>query len=218
LRRTTCVARTAAPAQGSAAELWQSRSTRAGRSALLRERARAALSPRAPETRRSSQERVPKRSEGPPARAPRIVPKREQPPEEIFRAQNRAATAPRSGGAAQQFQPTKRSTVVSRTLILVKPDAFERGPDRRGPRPLRAQGPAHRGPKKMRGMKVSPTSTTPSTARSPSFGELVAFITRPVGRPVLEGEEPCGRLAADRGDPTRSEAAPGSIAATIGSR
>ena len=81
-------------------------------------------------------------------------------------------------------------------------------PDRRGDRPLRAQGPAHRGAEAdARSSASSPRSITREHASKPFFAELIEFITRgPLVAMVLEGEERGRRPhASDRRDqPARS--------------
>ena len=91
---------------------------------------------------------------------------------------------------------------MSRTLILVKPDAFERALTGEVDRPLRAQGSAHRRPEVDAGGRGDrQPSTTPSTAEKPFFGELVPSSPAAAGGDGVRGREAVPpRAAADRRD------------------
>jgi nucleoside-diphosphate kinase len=101
---------------------------------------------------------------------------------------------------------------VTRTLILVKPDAFERGLtgevlarfERKGMRPVA-----------MKLMVVDEEFANrhyAEHAEKPFFGELVTFITRgPLVAMVMEGEEAVDAARQVIGATNPLEAAPGSI-------
>jgi nucleoside-diphosphate kinase len=101
---------------------------------------------------------------------------------------------------------------VSRTLVLVKPDAFERGLtgevlarfERKGMRPVA-----------MRLMVVEEELANRHYAEhteKPFFGELISFITRgPLVAMVLEGTDAVDAVRQVIGATNPLEAAPGSI-------
>jgi nucleoside-diphosphate kinase len=101
---------------------------------------------------------------------------------------------------------------VSRTLILVKPDAFERGLtgevltrfERKGLRPVA-----------MKLMAVEEDLANRHYAEhteKPFFGELISFITRgPLAAMVLEGTDAVATARQVIGATNPLEAAPGSI-------
>ena len=93
-------------------------------------------------------------------------------------------------------------------------------PDRRGHRPLRAQGPDDRRAEAHDRRRASwPSSTTPSTASKPFFGDLVDFITGgPLVAMVLEGHEAVTAARQVIGATNPLEAAPGSIRGDFGAR
>jgi nucleoside-diphosphate kinase len=101
---------------------------------------------------------------------------------------------------------------LSRTLILVKPDAFERGLtgevitrfERKGLRPVAM--------KQMQADEAIANEHYAEHAEKPFFGELVAFITRgPLVAMVLEGDEAVSAARQLIGATNPLEAAPGSI-------
>jgi nucleoside-diphosphate kinase len=101
---------------------------------------------------------------------------------------------------------------VSRTLVLVKPDAFERGLtgevlarfERKGMRPVA-----------MRLMVVEEELANRHYAEhteKPFFGELISFITRgPLVAMILEGTDAVDAVRQVIGATNPLEAAPGSI-------
>jgi nucleoside-diphosphate kinase len=101
---------------------------------------------------------------------------------------------------------------VSRTLILVKPDAFDRGLtgealtrfERKGLRPVA-----------MKLMTVADDLANRHYAEhteKPFFGELISFITRgPLVAMVLEGDDAVAAARQVIGATNPLEAAPGSI-------
>jgi nucleoside-diphosphate kinase len=101
---------------------------------------------------------------------------------------------------------------LSRTLILVKPDAFERGLtgevitrfERKGLRPVAM--------KQMQADETIANEHYAEHTEKPFFGELVAFITRgPLVAMVLEGDEAVSAARQLIGATNPAEAAPGSI-------
>jgi nucleoside-diphosphate kinase len=101
---------------------------------------------------------------------------------------------------------------LSRTLILVKPDAFERGLtgevitrfERKGLRPVAM--------KQMQADEAIANEHYAEHTEKPFFGELVAFITRgPLVAMVLEGDEAVSAARQLIGATNPLEAAPGSI-------
>jgi nucleoside-diphosphate kinase len=101
---------------------------------------------------------------------------------------------------------------LSRTLILVKPDAFERGLtgevitrfERKGLRPVAM--------KLMQADEAIANEHYAEHTEKPFFGELVAFITRgPLVAMVLEGDEAVSAARQLIGATNPLEAAPGSI-------
>ena len=101
---------------------------------------------------------------------------------------------------------------MSRTLILVKPDAFERGLtgevitrfERKGLRPVAM--------KQMQADEAIANEHYAEHTEKPFFGELVAFITRgPLVAMVLEGDEAVSAARQLIGATNPLEAAPGSI-------
>jgi nucleoside-diphosphate kinase len=105
----------------------------------------------------------------------------------------------------------------SRTLILVKPDAFERGLTGEVLRRLEAKG--------LRIAALSLVQADEETANrhyeehtdKPFFGELVEFITRgPLVAAVLEGVEAVAAARQLIGATNPVEAAPGSIRGDFG--
>jgi nucleoside-diphosphate kinase len=101
---------------------------------------------------------------------------------------------------------------LSRTLILVKPDAFERGLtgevitrfERKGLRPVAM--------KQMQADEAIANEHYAEHTDKPFFGELVAFITRgPLVAMVLEGDEAVSAARQLIGATKPLEAAPGSI-------
>jgi nucleoside-diphosphate kinase len=101
---------------------------------------------------------------------------------------------------------------VSRTLILVKPDAFERGLtgevltrfERKGLRPVAM--------KQMAVAEKLANRHYAEHAEKPFFGELISFITRgPLVAIVLEGTEAVATARQVIGATNPLEAAPGSI-------
>ena len=101
---------------------------------------------------------------------------------------------------------------MDRTLILVKPDAFARGADRRDHRPLRAQGPDDRRPAHMTVTRELAERHYAEHAERPFFGELVDFITSgPIVAMVLEGAEAVKAARQVIGATNPLEAATGSI-------
>jgi nucleoside-diphosphate kinase len=101
---------------------------------------------------------------------------------------------------------------LSRTLILVKPDAFERGLtgevitrfERKGLRPVAI--------KLMRADEAVANEHYAEHSEKPFFGDLVAFITRgPLVAMVLEGDEAVTAARQLIGATNPLEAAPGSI-------
>jgi nucleoside-diphosphate kinase len=101
---------------------------------------------------------------------------------------------------------------LSRTLILVKPDAFERGLT--GEVITRFEGKGLR-PVAMKQMQADEAIANEHYAEhteKPFFGELVAFITRgPLVAMVLEGDEAVSAARQLIGATNPLEAAPGSI-------
>jgi nucleoside-diphosphate kinase len=101
---------------------------------------------------------------------------------------------------------------LSRTLILVKPDAFERGLT--GEVITRFEGKGLR-PVAMKQMQADEAIANEHYAEhteKPFFGELVAFITRgPLVAMVLEGDEAVTAARQLIGATNPLEAAPGSI-------
>ena len=101
---------------------------------------------------------------------------------------------------------------MQRTLILVKPDAYARTPDRRDHLPVRAQGPA---PGRGAGPDDDPGDGRRHYVEhleKPFFDELAEFITSgPLVAMVLEGPSaiPAARQLIGATNPL--EAAPGSI-------
>ena len=85
-----------------------------------------------------------------------------------------AAGAPAAarGRAPRPRNPAKEP--MDRTLILVKPDAFARGPDRRDHRPLRAQGPEDR--------RAAQHDRRPRAGRTPLRRARRAPVLRRAGR------------------------------------
>jgi nucleoside-diphosphate kinase len=101
---------------------------------------------------------------------------------------------------------------LSRTLILVKPDAFERGLtgevitrfERKGLRPVAI--------KLMLADEAIANEHYAEHSEKPFFGDLVAFITRgPLVAMVLEGDEAVTAARQLIGATNPLEAAPGSI-------
>jgi nucleoside-diphosphate kinase len=101
---------------------------------------------------------------------------------------------------------------LSRTLILVKPDAFERGLtgevitrfERKGLRPVAM--------KQMQADEAIANEHYAEHTEKPFFAELVAFITRgPLVAMVLEGDEAVSAARQLIGATNPLEAAPGSI-------
>jgi nucleoside-diphosphate kinase len=101
---------------------------------------------------------------------------------------------------------------LSRTLILVKPDAFERGLtgevitrlERKGLRPVAM--------KQMQADEAIANEHYAEHTEKPFFGELVAFITSgPLVAMVLEGDEAVSAARQLIGATNPLEAAPGSI-------
>jgi nucleoside-diphosphate kinase len=101
---------------------------------------------------------------------------------------------------------------VSRTLILVKPDAFERGLT--GEVIARFERKRLR-PVAIRLMRIDEEFANrhyAEHAEKPFFGELVSFITRgPLVAMVLEGEEAVEAARQVIGATNPLEASPGSI-------
>jgi nucleoside-diphosphate kinase len=101
---------------------------------------------------------------------------------------------------------------MSRTLVLVKPDAFERGLT--GEIISRFQAKGLR-PVAMQLMQVDEELATrhyEEHTEKPFFGELVAFITRgPLVAMVLEGNDAVAAARQVIGATNPLEAAPGSI-------
>ena len=116
-----------APAEGPLPDLRQAGRPALGPLPLLRDRARAALAPAAPQNeRRPEAARAKRRRAARNAHAASASPARE-----TGRARRRESSRPtraadRRGAAAQNPNDSKGAPAVSRTLILVKPDAFER--------------------------------------------------------------------------------------------
>ena len=120
----------------------------------------------------------PQRRERRPARQPRSTrragPTGRPPPSAHPRG---PATRPPSG----RLKPTTERSRMDRTLILVKPDAFERGLTGEIDRPLRAQGPQDRRDEAHdRRPRAWPSSTTPSTSTSRS--SATSWTSSPAGR------------------------------------
>jgi nucleoside-diphosphate kinase len=101
---------------------------------------------------------------------------------------------------------------ASRTLVLVKPDAFERGLTGEVLRRFEAKGLRIAALKLMRADEELANRHYAEHAEKPFFGELVRFITGgPLVAAVFEGVEavPAARQLIGATDPV--EAAPGSI-------
>jgi nucleoside-diphosphate kinase len=101
---------------------------------------------------------------------------------------------------------------VSRTLILVKPDAFERALTGEVLARFERKGLRIAAMKKMRADENLANEHYAEHSEKPFFGELVSFITGgPLVAAVLEGEEavPAARQLIGATNPV--EAAPGSI-------
>jgi nucleoside-diphosphate kinase len=101
---------------------------------------------------------------------------------------------------------------MSRTLILVKPDAFERGLTGEVLARFERKGLELRALKLMQAEVELANVHYEEHVDKPFFGELVEFITRgPLVAMVLEGHEavPAARQVIGATDPL--EAAPGSI-------
>ena len=107
---------------------------------------------------------------------------------------------------------------MDRTLILVKPDAFERGLTGEILARFERKGLTIVAMKHMTvDRDAGRASTTPSTTSKPFFGELVDFITGgPLVALVLEGHEAVAAARQVIGATNPLEAAPGSIRGDFG--
>jgi len=101
---------------------------------------------------------------------------------------------------------------VSRTLILVKPDAFDRGMTGEVLRRFEAKGLRIVALRLLRADEEIANRHYAEHAEKPFFGELVEFITGgPLVAAVLEGHEAVAAARQAIGATNPIEAAPGSI-------
>jgi nucleoside-diphosphate kinase len=106
---------------------------------------------------------------------------------------------------------------VSRTLILVKPDAFERALTGEMIARFERKGLRITALKLMRADEALANKHYAEHAEKPFFGELVSFITRgPLVAFVLEGHEAVAAARQVIGATNPVEAAPGSIRGDFG--
>ncbi len=182
---------------------------------LLRVGARAARTP-APDPRsaRLRSAALP-RSAGPGPRSARRGNARQSRParKQLLppRGKSRPSAPPRKRRRASQ-NDRKGAAAVSRTLILVKPDAFERALTGEVLARFERKGLRIAALKKLQADEAIANEHYAEHSEKPFFGELVSFITGgPLVAAILEGEEavPAARQLIGATNPV--EAAPGSI-------
>ena len=106
---------------------------------------------------------------------------------------------------------------MSRTLVLVKPDAFERALTGEVLARFEQKGLRIRGLKLMQADEPLANEHYAEHTEKPFFGELVAFITGgPLVAAVLEGHEAVAAARQVIGATNPIEAAPGSIRGDFG--
>jgi nucleoside-diphosphate kinase len=106
---------------------------------------------------------------------------------------------------------------VSRTLILIKPDAFERGLTGKAISRFEAKGLKPVAMKLLHAKEPIAHEHYAEHTEKPFFGELVSFITRgPLVAMVLEGTEAVAAARQLIGATNPVEAAPGSIRGDYG--
>jgi len=106
---------------------------------------------------------------------------------------------------------------MSRTLILVKPDAFERALTGEVLARFERKGLRIRALKLVRADEETANENYAEHTEKPFFGELVGFITGgPLVAAVLEGHEAVAAARQLIGATNPVEAAPGSIRADFG--
>src|SRR3954453_17936689 len=106
---------------------------------------------------------------------------------------------------------------LDRTLILVKPDAFERGLTGEIVARFERKGLKIAAMKHMTGERGQPEEHYAEHAQKPFFGDLVDFITGgPLVAMVLEGHEAVKAARQVIGATNPIEAAPGSIRGDYG--
>ena len=214
-RRTTCAAPAASAASRTPARPAASRSTRAGPSAPTARRRRLGARRRRAAARARAGDRparaapAPRAARGAHRRAeahgPQTAPRR-----------RRAKEPPRAPPAEEDCQTNpndrKGAPAVSRTLILVKPDAFERALTGEVIARFERKGLRIAALKTMQADEAIANEHYAEHTEKPFFGELVSFITGgPLVAMVLEGTEAVAAARQLIGATNPVEAAPGSI-------